>query len=72
MNDVKLIKGILYTRKKVKGISCNGCTFENPNDKTCKINMSVFDKCVDEDNYNRYEESYIITGIAFYTKLKII
>lgn len=72
MNDTKLIKGILYHRKKVNGMSCNGCIFENSNDKTCKMNISIFDKCIDRNDPKIYEESYIITGVEFYTKLKII
>ncbi len=72
MNDVKLIKGVLYTRKKIKGLSCNGCIFENPNDQTCKMNISIFDKCIDINDPERYKESYIITGVGFYTKIKII
>ena len=72
MDDTKLIKGILYRRKKVKGISCSGCIFENSNDQTCKMSVSIFDKCVDENDIHRYEESYIIIGVGFYNKLKII
>lgn len=72
MNDTKLIKGILYRRKKISGLSCSGCIFENPYDKTCKMNISIFDKCIDKNDPERYEESYIITGVGFYTKLKII
>ena len=72
MNDTKLIKGILYRRKKVSGLSCSGCIFENPDDNTCKINVSIFDKCIDMNDPDRYKKSYIITGVGFYNNLKII
>lgn len=46
--------------------------FENPTDQTCKLPVSIFDKCIDKNDPGRYNESYIITGVGFYTKLKII
>lgn len=72
MSDTKLIKGILYRRKKVKGISCSGCIFENSNDQTCKMSVSIFDKCIDKNDPDRFKESYIIIGVGFYNNLKII
>jgi len=69
MKNIKIINGISYIRKKVKGMSCAGCILQNP-DKSCKIHISVHRKCVDSGNY---EVTYIFVGILNpFNKIKLV
>lgn len=69
MKNIRIINGIAYITKEVKGMSCVGCILRNA-DNTCKINIAAHRKCVDNGNY---ETTYIFVGILNpFNKIKFV